>query len=184
MKTVMLKLARESIQSHFRHKRIVSSSILEEYPELEKQGASFVTLTKKGKLRGCIGSIIAHRTLFDDIISNAKSAAFNDPRFPPLSEDEFAQIRIEVSILTQPKSLDYTNKDDLKEKITMGVDGVILKSGYQQATFLPQVWEELNNFELFFSHLCNKAGLGGECLQLHPEISVYQVEKVKENDFL
>ncbi len=184
MKEILLSLARASIKSYFRSGRVDTSRVDEEYPELMKKGASFVTLTQDGKLRGCIGSIIAHRSLLEDVLENARSAAFNDPRFMPLSEDELGRTKIEVSVLTPAKRLEYGDVDDLREKIQVGVDGVILKEGYRQATFLPQVWEELNDFDLFFSHLCQKAGLGTRCLESHPEISVYQVEKVQEDEVL
>ena len=180
MKEVLLTLARAAIKSSFMNEK-VDTSFVEEYIELQKQGASFVTLTQDGQLRGCIGSIIAHRPLLDDIIHNAKAAAFKDPRFMPLSEEEFERTKIEVSLLTPPQPLEYEDSAELKSKIRIGIDGVILKHNDYQATFLPQVWEELSEFELFFSHLCQKAGMAQGCLALHPEIYTYQVEKVKEN---
>ncbi len=184
MEKILLTIARESIKNNFLNNKSDFSSFFKEYPELKENGASFVTLTKNGNLRGCIGSITAYRSLLDDVISNAQSSAFRDPRFPPLSFEELDKITIEVSILTKPQVLEYKDYEDLKNKINSGVDGVILKEGYQQATFLPQVWDELSSFDSFFSHLCLKAGMGSDCLQLHPEISVYQVEKVKEDEFL
>ena len=184
MKEVLLSLARASIKSSFRAGKVDTSTIEEEYPALTQMGASFVTLTQEGQLRGCIGSIIAHRTLLDDVLHNARAAAFNDPRFSPLEEEELSRTRIEVSVLTAPKVLEYTDVNDLRNKIRVGIDGVILKEGYHQATFLPQVWEELDDFDLFFAYLCQKAGLGTNCLQSHPEISVYQVQKVKEDEIL
>ena len=180
MKEVLLSLARAAIKSTFLNGKI-DTSFVEEYPELQEQGASFVTLTQNGKLRGCIGSIIARRSLLEDIIHNARSAAFKDPRFMPLREDELDKTVIEVSLLTPPEYLEYEDGADLKEKIKVGIDGVILKQENYQATFLPQVWEELSEFELFFSHLCQKAGLSSGCLERHPEIYTYQVEKVKES---
>lgn len=179
MKEVLLSLARAAIKSSFLNGE-VDTSFVDEYPELQEQGASFVTLTQDGQLRGCIGSIIAHRPLLDDIIHNAKAAAFKDPRFMPLSEDELDRTVIEVSLLTPPQFLEYKDSADLKSKIRVGIDGVILKQENYQATFLPQVWEELGEFELFFSHLCQKAGMSQGCLESHPEIYTYQVEKVKE----
>lgn len=181
MKEVLLSLARASIKSHFTQGRVDVSFIEEEYPELLKQGASFVTLSQGGKLRGCIGSILARQSLLDDVLHNAKAAAFSDPRFLPLNEEELDATSIEVSVLSAPKLLEYNEVQDLKNKIRIGIDGVILKHGYHQATFLPQVWEELKDFDSFFSHLCQKANLAIGCLQSHPEISVYQVEKVKDD---
>jgi len=180
MKEVLLSLARASIKSRFLDGHVKTASLVEEYPELEEPGASFVTLTQDGQLRGCIGSIIAHRSLLEDIIENAQSAAFRDPRFMPLKEEELARTRIEVSLLTPPELLEYTDLDELKSKVRVGIDGVILKHGNNQATFLPQVWEELPDFDLFFEHLCQKAGLLHSCLESHPQIHVYQVDKIKE----
>jgi len=181
LKKVLLSLARASIKSHFTKGHVDVSLIEEEYPELLKQGASFVTLTQDGQLRGCIGSILARQSLLDDVLHNAKAAAFSDPRFLPINEEELESTRIEVSVLSEPKILEYSDVQDLKKKIREGIDGVILKQGYHQATFLPQVWEELSDFDSFFSHLCQKAGLGIGCLQSHPDISVYQVQKVKDD---
>jgi len=156
---------------------------IKENPWLLEKGAAFVTLTTKGNdhLRGCIGSLVAHRKLYDDIIENAKNAAIHDPRFVALSEDEFHAIDVEVSILTSPKLLVYSSIEDLKSKIRVGIDGVILKYGRNQATFLPQVWEQLPSFEFFFSSLCKKLGMHESCLEEHPDISLYQVEKYKEH---
>ncbi len=175
-----LKIARDAIKNHFSGETLNRGLLLEKFPELKEQGASFVTLTLNGQLRGCIGSIIAHRVLLDDIISNALSSAFKDPRFAPLSEDELEEIRVEVSILTPPQKLEYRDLNELKSKIQVGVDGVIIKKGYHQATFLPQVWEELSSFEIFFAHLGQKAGLARDYLNDFPEIHLYQVKKIKE----
>jgi AmmeMemoRadiSam system protein A len=154
--------------------------MLKNNPWLKEQGASFVTLTtKNGELRGCIGSLVAHRDLYEDIIYNAKSAAMKDTRFMPLSKDEFEDINIEVSLLSEPQLMEYSSKDDLKSKVNVGEDGIILKDKSYQSTFLPQVWEQLPSFELFFSHLCQKAGLDKNCLENKPEIYKYQVRKYK-----
>lgn len=181
MNEVLLSLARASIKSRFEDGSLDLENLLEEYPQLEEKGASFITLTLDGHLRGCIGSIIAHRSLLEDIINNAQAAAFKDPRFRPLSQEELSRIRIEVSLLSDPQLLEYEDSEDLKSKIRAGLDGVILRLGSHQSTFLPQVWEELPEFEIFFSHLCQKAGLRAKCLESHPEIYTYQVKKVKES---
>ncbi len=148
---------------------------------LKKKGASFVTIsTKNRQLRGCVGSIVAHRKLYLDVMHNAKSAAMNDPRFPSLSVNEFEDIKIEVSVLTEPKILLYDSIDMLKSKIRVGIDGVILKQGTHQATFLPQVWEDLPTFESFFAHLCQKSGMKEDCLNDMPDIFIYQVKIYSE----
>ncbi|MEA3492081.1 MAG: AmmeMemoRadiSam system protein A [Campylobacterota bacterium] len=155
---------------------------LERYPQLKENGAVFVTLTKSpnDQLRGCIGSLTAYQPLYKDIISNAESAALRDPRFRPLSKDELGEIKIEVSILSEPKPLLYRDTEDLRRKIKPAIDGVVLEYGGYRATYLPQVWEQLPQFDSFFASLCQKAGLAGECLDKHPDIKTYQATKYRE----
>ena len=182
-KNTLLTLARASIAEAVGLPYTLDlEAVLEKNPWLKEQGASFVTLTTSGeRLRGCIGSIMAHQKLYEDIIHNARSAALDDPRFPSLTEEEFDAITVEVSILSEPEPLMYDSIEDLKSKIRVGIDGVVLKHGIHQATFLPQVWEQLPDFELFFSHLCQKSGMEANCLSRIPEIFTYQVEEYKEN---
>ncbi len=181
MDNVLLSIARDAVQSHFDSHQIDKESLLRQYPELKEKGACFVTLTQNEELRGCIGSLVANKSLLEDIIHNAKAAAFKDPRFMPLAEEELDRTRIELSLLSPPQLLEYSDVKDLAQKIRPGIDGVILRRKDHQATFLPQVWDKLNEFKLFFYYLCQKAGLGRGCLQSHPEIYTYQVEKVKES---
>lgn len=184
-KDVLLKLARTAIAEAVGLPYTLDlQGLIDQNPWLKDEGACFVTLTTREHemLRGCIGSIVAHRPLYKDLIHNAKGAALNDPRFPSLNQDEFEKITVEVSVLTEPESLEYDSVDDLKSKIRAGIDGVILKhDAAHQATYLPQVWEQLPDFESFFMHLCMKAGMGMECLAFHPEILTYQVEEYKES---
>ncbi len=183
-KELLLEIARKAIEVEFNNRHIDREYLLKKYPELKEKRAVFVTLNRRdGNLRGCIGSLIAHRTLLDDIISNAKASAFNDPRFPPLTKDELKDITIEISLLSPYKKLDYRNIEDLKRKIRPKIDGVILKLKNYQATFLPQVWEDIPDFNSFFAHLCQKAGINPYgCLEKHPDIFTYQVEKIKEKN--
>ena len=147
---------------------------------LMENKATFVTLTISGNLRGCIGSLEAYRSLYTDIIENSFNAAFRDPRFPPLDENEFNNTDIEVSVLTPKKELIYNDIDDLKSKLFIGEDGVYLTHKGHGATFLPQVWEQLPNFKSFFSHLLLKAGLPEEILYHgHPKIETYKVQKFR-----
>jgi len=179
-KELLLKIVKEAIESEFNQKSIDKQKLIEKNPELKEKGAVFVTLHKDNKLRGCIGSLVAHRSLLDDLISNAKSSAFKDPRFPPLRRDELEKIDIEISILSPYKQIFYKNIDDLKKKIRPNIDGVILKLGSYQATFLPQVWEDIPSFDSFFANLCQKAGIKvSGCLDRNPTIFIYQVKKVK-----
>ena len=138
-----------------------------------------MTLTLDGELRGCIGTLEAHHPLLDDLIANAKAAAFEDPRFHPLSLAEFEKTVLELSLLTPPQKIFYQDIADLKAQVTPGEDGIILQLGRRRATFLPQVWEQLPLFTQFFSHLCQKAGLGADCLASGPDIYRYRVEKIR-----
>ncbi len=184
---ILPKIARLSILEEFEGKKLINKEEwIEKYPWLSEKRATFVTLKMKNKprgsnLRGCIGSILPYRTFIDDVIANAKAAAFEDPRFPPLTPEEFEEVEIDVSVLTIPEKLEYENPDDLKTKIRPMVDGVILQLANYQATFLPSVWEELPNVDIFFAHLCLKAGLPGDCLMYHPVIYTYQAIEVKED---
>ncbi len=130
------------------------------YPKvLDEKGACFVTLEKDDNLRGCIGSIIAHKPLIEDLISNAQNAAFSDPRFNPLKEDEFDNLSIAVSLLSTPEKMFFKNENDLLSQIKPFVDGIIIKDGYHQAVYLPSVWEQLPEKPEFLNSLKIKAGL-------------------------
>ena len=147
----------------------------------DEQRGTFVTLTIGGNLRGCIGHIIPQEALIEGIRINAINAAFKDPRFRPLNKNEWKRVKIEISILTEPKSLSYSDADDLLKKLQPGIDGVIIKKGYHQSTFLPQVWEQLPRKEEFLNHLCLKAGLDGdEWKKGRIEVSTYQAQAFAE----
>ena len=144
---------------------------------------TFVTITIEDNLRGCIGHIIPRETLVEGIMGNAVNAAFKDPRFLPLTKGEFENIEIEISVLTPPKELSYTNAEDLIKKLRPGVDGVIIKKKYHESTFLPQVWEQLPDKKEFLAHLCLKAGLTPDEWQKGElQVSTYQVQAFKEKE--
>ncbi len=148
---------------------------------LEKRG-TFVTLNINKNLRGCIGHIVPYEPLIDSIRSNAINSAFDDPRFRPMSKEEWKDVKVEISILTEPKILKYSGADDLLEKLRPGIDGVIIKKGYEQATFLPQVWEQLPDKRDFLTHLCLKAGMGGnEWKKGDLTVYTYQVQAFEEH---
>ena len=181
MNNELIELASLAIEEDLKSGIIINKNqYLEKFPALSEQKATFVTLNLDGKLRGCIGSLVARRPLIDDIISNAKFAAFQDSRFTPLTIEEFQNIEIEISILTTPQLLEYSSVEDLKSKIRPGIDGVILKHKGKQATFLPLVWEEIKSFDQFFHHLSLKAGLNIDCLKELPEIHIYQANKIEK----
>jgi len=178
---ILLRIAKSAILDKFDTKQSIDKDkLLSDYPYLGKKGAAFVTLHYDKNLRGCIGSIIAHQTLLDDIINNAVSAAFKDYRFSPLTSDELSHLGLEVSVLSEPKLLDYEDFDDLLAKIRPNVDGLILKHGRYQGTFLPQVWEQLKDPKLFLDHLSMKAGSNPAIYYEHPQIYTYQVDAIEE----
>lgn len=125
----------------------------------DEYGASFVTLELNGILRGCIGSIIPHRSLINDLIKNAHSAAFSDPRFPSLTLNEFNKINIKVSLLSIPERFHFDTEEELLQKLKPYEDGLIIRDGNYQAVFLPDVWEQLPDKKEFLEQLKLKAGL-------------------------
>ena len=178
---MLLQIARWAIEEKLSGKSLIDKpGFLKRFPQLDDPGAVFVTLNKNHNLRGCIGSIQPYRSLLDDIIGNALSAAFHDPRFAPLTKKELPETTLEISILSNPEPVEYKSLTELKQKLTPGTDGVILSGGFHRAVFLPQVWEQLPGFDLFFEHLCKKAGLPGNCLSSFPEIEKFNVTIFEE----
>ncbi|MBN1953513.1 MAG: AmmeMemoRadiSam system protein A [Anaerolineae bacterium] len=177
----LLELARETISQGLAGRDLPAVNLDALSPNLRQPGASFVTLTLGGGLRGCIGSIEPHRPLALDVQENALGAAFRDPRFPPLSQGELARVRIEVSVLTPPQPFPYRDGADLLARLRPLVDGVIVERGWHRATFLPQVWEKLPQPREFVGQLCLKAGLAADDYQRPGlQVSTYQVEKFEE----
>ena len=150
-------------------------------PRLREHCGVFVTLKLAGGLRGCIGSLVGTESIVDGVRANSLKAAFGDPRFSPLSPEDFAQVRIEVSVLTPMQPLSYRDDADLLAKLRPGRDGVLLEKGGLGATFLPQVWEQLPEPERFLEHLCLKAGLAATAWrQGDLAVKVYQVQAFAE----
>ncbi len=145
----------------------------------EKRGC-FVTLTKAGRLRGCIGYLSGIKPLHEAVADNARNAALSDPRFPKVGVDELSDIRIEISVLTNPSPMEYESPEDLLEKIRPGIDGVILRKGGAQSTFLPQVWEQLPEKTSFLEHLAQKAGLAADAWKT-ADYQLYQALHFEEN---
>lgn len=150
------------------------------HPQLAAPGASFVTLTRHGELRGCIGSLEAHRSLDEDVRANAQAAAFRDPRFPPVSAAEWPSITVEVSLLTPAEPMAFADEADALRQLRPGEDGVILEAGHRRATFLPQVWEQLPEPRQFLAHLKHKAGLAPDWWGPEVRLSRYGVRKWTE----
>lgn len=178
---MLLKLARDTIANQVRSQRVPEVDPDTTQENLWRDAACFVTLTKHGQLRGCIGSLEAHQPLVLDVRDNAIGAAFRDPRFPQVSADELDDLHIEISVLSHPEPLSYNGPDDLVAKLRPNVDGVVIERGWNRATFLPQVWEKLSDPHEFLQHLCLKAYLPANAYH-HPGLDVYtyQVEKFEE----
>jgi AmmeMemoRadiSam system protein A len=179
----LVKIARQTIEDSLgiRPKGDDPEDALLKEPVMEKKHGVFVTLTKHGGLRGCIGFLEGRESVKDAVRHNAVNAAFNDPRFPPLDAAEVGDIEIEVSILTEPKTLAYSSPADLLNKLRPGIDGVLIRSGLHAATFLPQVWEQLPAKEEFLGHLCSKAGLPSNAWgRGNLEVLTYQVQHFEE----
>jgi len=136
--------------------------LLDQYPAtLRERGASFVTLERGGQLRGCIGMLEAVRPLAEDVAENAYAAAFRDPRFPPLREEEYRDLDLHLSILGPATELQFASEAELLGQMVPFVDGMTLQEGHYRGTFLPSVWDSLPRPEAFLSHLKQKAGLPG-----------------------
>lgn len=151
-------------------------------PWLQQQGASFVTLMKNGGLRGCIGTLEAHRSLLDDVKSNARAAAFRDSRFSPLTSAELKQIEIEVSLLSPMQAIDFASEQDALAQLQPGTDGVVFEYENYRSTFLPQVWDQLPDAKDFIAHLKRKAGLQANFWADEVRLLRYTVSKWKEHD--
>lgn len=156
---LLLELAGKSIEHYIQTARKLRLDLNKLPDRLRKPGAAFVTLTLNGRLRGCIGHLEAMQALAQDVIENARLAAFNDPRFAPLTEKECNEITISISILSLAEPMQFTSEQDLLSQIRPGIDGLILEEGTYRGTFLPSVWESLPEPGEFLRHLKQKAGL-------------------------
>lgn len=156
--SALLTLARQSIRHGLQHGKPLPAPATED-ALLRAPGACFVTLTLDGDLRGCIGSLEAHRSLLQDVCDNAFAAAFRDPRFPPLSAAELPRVHLEISVLGPLREIHFRDEVDLLEQIVPGEDGLVLEDSGHRGTFLPLVWEQLPDKHQFWLQLKRKAGL-------------------------
>jgi AmmeMemoRadiSam system protein A len=172
----LLSLSRNTLTKCLQGEKVKpSEEIIKKYSSKQ---ACFVTLTKKGELRGCIGGLYPRQELWKDIVENSINAGFRDPRFSPLREGELKNIKIEISILSIPKKLEFKTPEELLKKINSN-HGIILQKRMSSATFLPQVWEQLPDKIEFLEHLSIKAGLSKDAWKT-ADIWVYLVEKINE----
>jgi uncharacterized protein len=177
----LLRQARAALETGVRGGPLPSLDEASLTPALRAEGASFVTLTVRGNLRGCIGALEPYQPLAQDVREHAVAAALEDYRFPTVQESELEGIKIEVSRLTVPVVLEYTDADDLLTKLHPGMDGVILRDGIRRATFLPQVWEKIPGPTEFLENLCYKMGVAPDTWRhKHLTVLIYQVEEFHE----
>ncbi|PIO05087.1 TIGR00296 family protein [Candidatus Woesearchaeota archaeon CG08_land_8_20_14_0_20_43_7] len=171
----LIQLAKESIISSLLHDSIDVESYQDEFPDAH---GVFVTLKKKGELRGCIGFPLPDYPLFEGVFKAARAAAFDDPRFPPLAKDELSDIDIEISVLSVPVTVKFKDPDDLLKKIKVGRDGLMIKYNFASGLLLPQVPVELGwDEKTFLDNLCLKAGLPkGSWKEKDVEIKSFQAQ--------
>ncbi len=177
----LLELAKNSIQHGLQTGHPLTVDLADYPAELTELRATFVTLQINHQLRGCIGMLEAVRPLAEDIAKNAFAAAFNDPRFAPLSAAEFAELDIHLSILTPAEPVSFSSEQDLVAQLQPGVDGLILEEGRRRGTFLPSVWESLPEPRQFLRHLKQKAGLAPDYWSDTIRIYRYRAELIGED---
>jgi len=177
----LLRLARDAMERGVKGEKLFPLDETTLTPHLREHGSSFITLTLRGELRGCIGALEPYQSLAEDVREHAVAAALKDPRFPAVSKDELSGIRIEVSRLTRPVLLEYQDGNDLLSKLRPLVDGVIIRDEYRRSTFLPQVWEKIPDPAAFLSNLCYKMGVNENLWRMrHLDVYTYQVEEFHE----
>ena len=185
---MLLDIARKNIISHLESDKglIIDNDNtidLKNNSWLNENGAVFVTLNLSKNLKGCIGSLVAYRSLIDDVLEHSFNASFRDTRFSSVTKDDMKNIVVEISVLSEKKELLYSDYNDLKTKVKPLIDGVYLTYGPYSSTFLPQVWEQLPDIDKFMNHLCNKAGLSLDIFrdkEKLPTIEIYNVQKFEE----
>lgn len=180
-KSILLSLARRSIELAVNQHPLPQLNLEEYSPLLRENGASFVTLMIQGELHGCIGALEPYQPLVQDVCEHAAAAALEDYRFPPLTPVEVPLVEIEISRLTAPQPLEYDNPQDLLDRLRPNIDGVVLRDGFRRSTFLPQVWEKLPDPAAFLSQLCQKMGAPANLWRRKPlDVFLYQVEEFRE----
>ncbi len=173
---LLLPIARAAIASALG----VSAQAAENASCLQEPGACFVTLTQRGQLRGCIGSLEARRSLLADVKANAVAAALQDPRFAPLTPGELALTRVEVSLLSPLQEMRFASEADALAQLRPGIDGLVFSFGRHRSTFLPQVWEQLPGAAEFMAQLKRKAGLAADFWDPAVRLQRYSVAKWQE----
>jgi AmmeMemoRadiSam system protein A len=177
----LLELARRSVNEAVRFERILEVDSAEIPEELQESWGCFVTLNKDGRLRGCVGDIFPRRYLYQAVVYSAAYAAVRDRRFKPVGPEELDEIEIEISLLSLPTRQEFKSPEELLDKLRPGIDGVVLRVGRRQATYLPHVWKQLPRKQEFLERLAEKAGLErSEWRNPEARILLYQAEVFHE----
>ena len=179
---IVVQVARQGLEQYVRFGETYRPELLGLPASLQEPGASFVTLTNGGRLRGCIGHTQAKDPLAEDVVRNA-AAASRDLRFAPVDPNELGNIRLEVTVLSPFQQLTYDNFNDLLVKLRPGIDGVMLTHSLKRALLLPQVWHRLPDKTQFLEAITHKAGIPSRELQASPptiEVHVFQAQHFAE----
>jgi len=177
----LLKEARAAIAHEVQGREEIEVDLDNVPQALCRPGACFVTLTKGGELRGCVGSIEAQQPLIIEVRKRAVGAAVQDFRFPPLRKEELQEIKIEISCVSPLRSISYHQTKELLDIIQPGKDGVVLSCGARKATFLPQVWEKIPDVEEFLARLCMKMGVDrNRWRERGMQVFLYRVDAFQE----
>lgn len=175
-KALLLDTAAEAIESGLAGAASKPPELASTPPALRENGACFVTLNIGGELRGCVGSVEAHRPLIFDVWHNAQAAAFSDPRFMPLRTEEWPGTDLEISVLSPMRPVPAEREEDLISLLRPGQDGLVLAFGVQRATFLPKVWEQIPDARQFVRRLKQKAGLPADFWRSTARAWLYDTE--------
>ncbi len=178
----LLKLAAASVLHGLKNGTPLPVKAEDYTKELQENGASFVTLKLNGELRGCIGTVEAWRSLVEDIAENAYNAAFRDPRFSPLTENELDGLELSISILTKPEPMTFTDEANLLEQIKPEIDGLVIEDKGKRGLFLPIVWEQLPEKRDFLAHLKLKAGFPSDYWSSTLKIYRFRADAVKQKE--
>ena len=173
-KKELLRMSRDELESLYDGKNFDASNY-KISDAMKEQGGCFVTLNVDGNLRGCIGYILPRKELYKCVIENTENAALFDSRFKPVKKDEISKIKIEISVLSVPQKMEFEDANEMISKLRPLKDGVVLKNGAYESTYLPQVWEQISDKEMFLRSLCEKGGMDNDCWKdKNTEVSVYQ----------
>ncbi len=179
----LFMLCVQMILQYHNTKQMPTMRIQDFPPILQENGASFITLTRENRLRGCIGTIEAHRPLCADVAANAIASAFFDRRFNPINIDEMAGLMISISVLTPMTKREFADEQELLSLLRPNIDGLVIADGDKRAVYLPSVWEQIPDKVQFLSHLKEKAGLPAEHWSPNFQAWTYQADKTLPCEF-